>query len=119
VQNRIKPSFKSKWKFFNCIDRLPSGPKWSMKHVRVRGDKVDGAGKRREESLELWMRDPAEVAAELLGNPVFRGSICYAFQPAFMQDKNGTERAFTEMWTADWWRQVEVSPDFEQRWIED
>jgi hypothetical protein len=76
-----------------------------MKRIRVRGNKTNADGSPREEILEVWLRDPAEVARELLGNALFRGKVCYAFQPSF----EGGHRAYNEMWTADWWKEVEVS----------
>jgi hypothetical protein len=108
IQLKVNPSFSSKYLFFSRIDELPDGAKWMMRKIRVQGDKLDAEGNRRGETLELWMRDLAEVARELIGDPAFLGHIQYSFQMVFVDGRNGPERGFNEMWTADWWRVTEV-----------
>jgi hypothetical protein len=74
----------------------------------VKGDLTDANGNNRLETLELWHRDPIECVAELLGNPFFRGKQQYAPRRVF-RNKDGTNRDFGEMWTADWWWKTQVS----------
>ena len=60
------------------------------------------------EDLELWLRDPVECIRELIGNPAFREYISYAPERAYA-DEAGAIRIFDEMWTADWWWEMQVS----------
>ena len=68
---------------------------------------MDANGDHRIETLELWHRDPIECIAELLGNPYFRGKQQYAPRHVF-RNKDGTNWEFGEMWTADWWWEIQV-----------
>lgn len=67
----------------------------------------DVNGNNRTETIELWHRNPVECIAELLGNPYFRGKQEYAPRRIF-RNKNGTNQEFGEMWTADWWWNIQV-----------
>jgi hypothetical protein len=80
-----------------------------VRKIHVQGDKLDAEGNFRKETLELWTRDLAEVARELVGDPAFKNDICYSFQPIFEIGQHGSEKAYNEMWTANWWQTVEVS----------
>ena len=60
------------------------------------------------EKVEIWYRDPIECIQELIGNPLFRDTMGYAPERVFL-DENGTQRAYDEMWTADWWWETQVS----------
>lgn len=51
------------------------------------------------------MRNPVECAAELLSNPTFEGKMKFAAE--WMVDGEGN-RVVNEMWTADWWAEIEV-----------
>jgi hypothetical protein len=73
----------------------------------VKGDLTDANGDSRIETLELWHRDPIECIGELLGNPFFRGKQQYAPRRVF-RNKDGTNREFGEMWTAEWWWKIQV-----------
>ncbi|KAI0754751.1 hypothetical protein C8Q80DRAFT_1226925 [Daedaleopsis nitida] len=111
TQNRTKPSFHNKRSFFQKIDSLPTGPKWVCEQWEVVGDAVDEDGSRRTEDIELWRRDPVECIRELLANPLFRDVIRYAPEKLFKDDK-GQNRIIDEMWTADWWWDLQsVLPD--------
>lgn len=106
TRERTKPSFKTKYSFFSKIDKLPSGSKWTVKTIRLTGDKLDEQNQPIIEDVELWMRDPVECAAELLDNPAFKGKMKFAAEWMFDADGN---RIINEMWTADWWAEIEVS----------
>ena len=72
------------------------------------GDKVDENGQPLAEELELWSRDPVECIYELLSNPMFKDSISYVPEKVY-EDSKGKTRIYDEMWTADWWWDVQVS----------
>lgn len=63
--------------------------------------------------VELWHRDPVECVRELLGNPSFKkqGYVPRRIFKKMSEDGEGTNREYNEMWTADWWWEVQVSPD--------
>ena len=42
-----------------------------------------------------------------MGNPAFKGKQCYAPQKVY-KNANGTNREYSEMWTADWWWNLQV-----------
>jgi hypothetical protein len=60
------------------------------------------------ERLELWRRDPVDCIKELMGNSILKGFLKYAPERHFT-DKEGTNRIFSEMWTADWWWDAQVN----------
>ncbi len=91
------------------IDELPTQTTgWTCDLITVKGDNVDANGKFAAEELELWHRDPVECVKELMGNPAFRDLLVYAPEQAF-RDEEGTNRIFDEMWTGDWWWDMQVS----------
>jgi hypothetical protein len=60
--------------------------------------------------VELWHRDPVECVRELLGNPSFATNQGYA--PVRMyKNEDYTNREYSEMWTADWWWNIQVRID--------
>lgn len=75
--------------------------------MQVKGDRPDGAGGFQTEILELWHRDPVECVRELLGNPAFRDSQHFVPEQHF-RNRDGTNRQYDEMWTADWWWEIQV-----------
>lgn len=72
------------------------------------GDLKDGDGNPLLEKLEVWYRDPVECIKELMGNPMFAHHLAFAPERIF-RDPNGKERHIDEMWTADWWWNLQVS----------
>lgn len=73
------------------------------------GDVVDETtGKRRVQTFELWKRDPVECIKELVGNPAFKEHLRYAPERMF-EDHQGERPIIDEMWTAEWWEEVQVS----------
>lgn len=59
------------------------------------------------EEVELWKRNPVDCVKELMGNPAFREYMSYA--PEIVHtDAAQTNRVFDEMWTADWWAEIQV-----------
>jgi hypothetical protein len=108
TRNRTKPSFRNKRAFYKKIDTLPHVAKWLCEPFEIEGDQLDEKGNKRKETLHLWKRDPVECIRELIGNPAFRNMIRFAPERAF-EDPEGKNRIFDEMWTADWWWNLQVS----------
>lgn len=90
------------------IDALPTGPEWIREIITVTGDKTDGEGKLLVGELELWRRDPLECIRDLIQNPAFSGSMAYAPERVY-RDAAGTIRVYDEMWTGNWWWEIQVS----------
>lgn len=108
IRNRAKPSFKNKRAFYKRIDTLPRGPKWDCEEFKITGDERDDKGHLKTEIVQLWKRDPVECVKELMGNPAFRDKLRYSPQRAY-EDDEGKTRMFDEMWTGDWWWDLQVS----------
>ena len=89
------------------VDQLPTGPEWKCGIIKVSGDVLDEDRKTRSEQLELWYCDPIECIKELIGNPAFKDYISYVPERVYM-DKEGKVRVFDEMWTGDWWWEIQV-----------
>jgi hypothetical protein len=75
--------------------------------VTIVGDLTDETGKPLAEEVELWLRDPVECIERLIGNPAFKDSISYVPERVYADDSL-TSRRYDEMWTADWWWDVQV-----------
>jgi Plavaka transposase len=86
---------------------LPTGPKWSYRTVTLTGDLHDENGNSLHDDFELWLRDPVECIKELISNPAFNGSIAYIPERVYT-DSTGQSRVYDEMWTADWWWDMQV-----------
>jgi len=91
-----------------AIDHLPRSTEWSLRMVDVEGDIMGADGKLLMEEVELWLRNPLDCICELMANPNFADAILYEPQRVF-DDEAGRERRFDEMWTGDWWWEVQVS----------
>jgi hypothetical protein len=75
----------------------------------MQGDQCNKNGSElQSEDVELWHRDPVECIQELMGNPTFKGKQCYAPHKVY-KNENGTNREYSEMWTCDWWWNLQVS----------
>jgi len=103
----MKPSFKSKYTLMKAIDKLPHRTEWKLKRITVEGNLLMN-GQPDCEELELWLRDPVDCIRELFGNPEFNGTVSYAPERVFV-DEEGKTRRFDEMWTGDWWWEMQVS----------
>ena len=108
TRNRTQPSFRNKYQFLQKIDELEVGPEWSCDEWTIKGDIPDEDGKMKTEDLELWRRDTVACVAELLGNPVFQAYLKYAPEKLF-ENADGTGRIYADMFTADWWWEIQVS----------
>jgi hypothetical protein len=109
VREGIKPSFQNNRAFLRFVDSLPAGPQWYCNPVELVGDELDADQQPKKEIVEVWYRDPVECVRELLGNPSFKKQ---GYKPirVFKSHRAGhyTNREFTEMWTADWWWEIQV-----------
>ncbi|KAF9040173.1 hypothetical protein BDZ89DRAFT_1100216 [Hymenopellis radicata] len=102
----LKLRFKSQKTLFTYIKGLPQGPGWTCTPLEVKGDVVDGNGEVMKEILEVWHRDPVEVIKELVNTPNFKDHMRWSAERVF-RDRDGTEREFSEMNTADWWWKIQ------------
>ncbi|KAH7905274.1 hypothetical protein BJ138DRAFT_1138330 [Hygrophoropsis aurantiaca] len=102
TRERMQLSFQSNYTFMKAIDKLPTGPEWKCELVTAEGDHEGEDGEVVNEELELWLRDPIACIRELIGNPTFQKHLAYAPEKVFI-DQNGMTRQFDEMWTGDWW----------------
>ena len=107
INSKEKLSFYNSYSFLKKVDQLPIGPDWKCSLINVTGDRLDDEGKLMTEQLELWHRDPIECVKELIGNPAFADYISYVAERVYMDDK-GKVRVFDEMWTGNWWWDIQV-----------
>ncbi|KAI5986584.1 hypothetical protein EDC04DRAFT_2523166, partial [Pisolithus marmoratus] len=70
------------------------------------GDIVAKDGTLRHEQLELWWHDPMECIQELMGKPAFWDVISYVPEHAYT-DANDENCIYGEMWTGNWWWDVQ------------
>jgi hypothetical protein len=103
----MKTSFKSKYTLMKALDKLPHGTEWKLKRITVEGNLLMN-GQPDCEELKLWLRDPVNCIRELFGNPEFNGTVSYAPEQVFV-DEEGKTRRFDEMWTGNWWWEMQVS----------
>ena len=89
------------------IDQLPNGPNWKCTPLCITGDKVDKHGRALAKEVELWHRDPVECIRELLGNPAFKNELQYKPVKIY-RNADYTNREYSEMWTGDWWWEIQV-----------
>ncbi|KAG6839374.1 hypothetical protein C0991_003198 [Blastosporella zonata] len=102
IRNAGNLSFQNNYMFLKKVDALPTGPEWHCEVVTVRGDRLGEDGRFMTEDLELWFRNPVECVKELIGNPAFEKMMAYLPEQVF-QDPACQERIYDEMWTGDWW----------------
>lgn len=72
------------------------------------GDLVNAKGEFLEEEIEFWERDPMECIRDLIQNPLFKDQMAYAPEKVY-RDAGGKTRVYDEMWTGDWWWEIQVS----------
>lgn len=104
----MKTSFTSKYLLLKAIDKLPRATEWELKKINVVGNRTANDGQRETEDLELWLRNPVDCIRELMSNPEFDQGVSYVPERVFA-DEEGKTRVFDEMWTGDWWWEMQVS----------
>ncbi|KAJ7081946.1 hypothetical protein C8R44DRAFT_905110 [Mycena epipterygia] len=108
INKKVKLSFHNNRAFLQKIDALPTGPDWTCEIVTVAGDRLDENDEMMSEELELWRRDPVECIKELMSNPAFKDHMSYAPERVYMNPRGSEDsRIFDEMWTANWWWQIQ------------
>ncbi|KAJ7442839.1 hypothetical protein FB451DRAFT_1437994 [Mycena latifolia] len=112
INERARPSYTGKKSFFEKVDDLPGGVKWQCRKMDIEGDLPDldkdpTGTSMRWEQLEVWWRDPVECVRELIGNPTFRDVMQFAPEQLYA-DKFGDVQVVNEMWTAEWWWEIQV-----------
>jgi hypothetical protein len=84
------------------------GAGWTCDIISSKGNQLNAEGEPLPmEKLELWRRDPVECIKELMGNPALKKYMKYAPERVY-EDDEGTNRVFDEMWTGDWWWNIQV-----------
>lgn len=83
------------------------GPEFEIEIIRFQGVLTDFNNQPIVEELELFYRDPIECIHVLLGNPAFISSMKFAPERVYV-DNSQTERIYNEMWTGDWWWEMQV-----------
>ena len=86
---------------------LPRGPAWTCTTFRITGDEIDVKGEHRTEDVDLWHRDPLDCIRELMENPAFAEKQAYSPSRIY-KNEDGTNREYSEMWTANWWWDIQV-----------
>ncbi|TFK90236.1 hypothetical protein K466DRAFT_485132, partial [Polyporus arcularius HHB13444] len=101
-------SFKDRDSFNKVVDSLP-GPRagWSLIEITVMGNVRDAKGEFMKEVLECWVRNPAELVADLMGNPEFAECIHFAPKEEFM-DSDEDVRVLSDFVNTDWWKRVDI-----------
>lgn len=94
-----------------AIDELPQASQWALKMVTIKGNIVGINRTPEEEEVKLWMWNPVDCVRKLMANPDFTKYVSYEPQQAF-SDVRGNTRQYDEMWTGDWWWEVQVSQVF-------
>ena len=89
-------SFKDTRSLHQKIDKIPDkAGTWKRK--------VKGFQDRPEEKFTFYYRDSLEAVRTLLGDPTLAHNTVYAPKLLYAQDHPQNRRIFTEMWTGDWW----------------
>ena len=99
------------------MDKLPTGPEWTCRLIHIHGDlgpldennvAMEDMQDGKTKELELWMCNLVACIRELMGNPTFDGSMAYVPEKVYT-DPEGRTCQYDEMWTADWWWDMQVS----------
>jgi hypothetical protein len=109
TQQRSKVSYHNNYSFLQKVDALPTGPGWKCEIVTAAGNELDENDELMKEDLELWKRDPVECIRELIGNPAFVDYMAYIPEHVYGNaEAPESSRIFDEMWTANWWWELQV-----------
>ncbi|KAI6009183.1 hypothetical protein EDC04DRAFT_2871408 [Pisolithus marmoratus] len=87
-------SFANACAFLKYVDSLQTGPAWTCEMIDIVGDVVAEDGSTQWEQLELWHKDPVKYA------------MAYVPECAY-KDSEGKNHIYDEIWTADWWWDVQ------------
>ena len=101
------PSFHNSHALLQRIDVLPKRPEWICVTFHITGDELDKNGERCTEDVELWHQDPVECIKELISNSAFQDKLVYSPLRIY-EDEQMTNRIYNEMWTCNWWWDIQV-----------
>ncbi|KAI6096640.1 hypothetical protein F5141DRAFT_1011824 [Pisolithus sp. B1] len=101
-------SFENACSLLKYMDKLHTGPAWTCEMIDVEGNIIAEDGTLKHKQLELWQCDPVECMQEWMGNPAFQEVMLYVPKCAYT-DAKGKNCIYDEMWTGDWWWNVQVS----------
>ncbi|KAF7359581.1 hypothetical protein MVEN_00681800 [Mycena venus] len=109
TQRRTRVSYHNNYAYLQKVDQLPTGPGWKCEIVTAAGNWLDENDELMKEDLELWKRDPAECIKELMGNPAFHDYMAYIPERVYgKEDGRESSRIWDEMWTVDWWWEMQT-----------
>lgn len=83
------------------VDRLPHGPEWTDHIIDI------GEGRYRRWHV-LFKRNILDIIRELIGNPRFKRFMRFTPERHWTS-QNCKFRAYSEMWTGNWWWRMQVS----------
>ncbi|KAF7371900.1 hypothetical protein MVEN_00047500 [Mycena venus] len=107
TQRHTRVSYHNNYAYLQKVDQLPTGPGWKCEIVNAAGNRLDEDDEPKED-LELWKWDPVECIKELMGNPAFHDYMAYIPERVYgKEDGPESSRIWDEMWTADWWREMQ------------
>jgi hypothetical protein len=84
-----------------------AGPEWKRDKFTIEGDLKDPDDEPLTEEVEMWSRNILDVIQELLENNVYGDKLVFAPRREY-NDISQNERRYSEMWTADWWWNLQV-----------
>ncbi|KAF8578780.1 hypothetical protein K439DRAFT_1648683 [Ramaria rubella] len=103
-------SYKDRHMLLDKVDALLSpGAQFKCTSIKVQGDLRDAKGNLQFEELEMFHWDPVECVWELISNLAFRNMLHYAPVEVY-EDASCTEHIYNEMWTAEWWWNIQLLP---------
>jgi hypothetical protein len=108
ITKNLRLSFTSHYTLYKKLNSLPGGTEWQKDIVTLFGNRHNRYGKRPQEKLEVWFRDPVAIVKDLLRNPNFAELLVYEPRETYL-DETLAERVYHEMWTGDWWMNIQVS----------
>ena len=108
IWNKVQPSFQNKTELLDMVNQLPGSIDWKCECVTLTSNIKDNDGHAQTEELELWFWDPVDCVRELIGNLVFKDGVKFSPERLYTS-KDSSDCIINEMWTADWWWDMQVS----------
>lgn len=76
--------------------------------ITIKGDKLDKDKIPLTREVDLWLRNPVDVVKALLSRHDLRDKLVFEPRKTFT-DRTKTNRVYEEMWTSDWWAEIQVN----------
>ena len=86
---------------------LPIVAEWKQTPIPIRSNAQNASGVPTMERVDLWKRNPIKLIKELLQDPEWKDVLQYKPQKLYV-DSECSERIYNEMWTGDWWWEMQV-----------